>query len=71
LKGGRGQQFLYVAPVSAAVEQVRGEGMPQRVGTDVVNAGAEAYVLFDQTSHERVVIRVPGNSESTVARHAL
>jgi len=52
--GGRktrvAQQFLNVPQVSATVEQVRGERMTQGMRTDVVDARAKAYVLFDQPS---------------------
>jgi hypothetical protein len=44
---------------SALVEQVRGEGMPQRVWRDVVNIGALLDVLIDHSADARVVIRVP------------
>ena len=44
------QQFLNVAQVGAAVQQMRGERMAQRVWTDVMYARAEANVLFDQAS---------------------
>ena len=42
------QQLLNVAQVSAAVEQMRGERMAQRVWTYVVNPDAEPNVLFNQ-----------------------
>src|SRR5215213_4593825 len=54
LRGGEPrmtQQFLDVAQVCAAVEQVRGKGMTQRVGTDVVHAGADANVFLNHAAH--------------------
>lgn len=44
------EQFLDVAQVGAAVEQVRSKRMAERMWTDVVNAGAEANVFFDHTA---------------------
>jgi hypothetical protein len=44
------QEFLDVAQVGAAVEQVRSERMSQRVRTNIVNAGAESNVFLDQTA---------------------
>ena len=55
------QQFLNVAQICAAVEQVRRERMPQRVGADVVNARAQPDIFFYQASdrtrrHARTLI---------------
>ena len=54
LRGGQThvpQKLLNGAQIGAGLEQVRGEGMPQRVRTDVVHARADTYVLLDHSSN--------------------
>jgi len=45
------EQLLNVAEVSAAVQQMGGEGMSKRVRADVMNAGAKPNIFFHQTAH--------------------
>jgi hypothetical protein len=44
------EEFLNVAEVGAAVEEVRGEAVAQGVGADVVDAGADFDVLVDHAA---------------------
>ena len=58
---GMAQEFLNVTKIRPTVEQMRSERVPQRVGADVVNAGAQFDVLFDQTAdgagrHSRALV---------------
>ena len=45
------EQFLDVAQVGAAVEQVRRKRMTQCVRANVIPSCADAYVLFNHAAH--------------------
>ena len=44
------EEFLNVAQVGAAVQQMRRERMPERVRRDVVNIGTLLYVFIDHST---------------------